>query len=54
MNWQTSESNTTANIGLAIWRLKYFYETFVLFKPPLRQAAETLEIFFKSIKLTIL
>ena len=20
---------TTANIGLAIWRLKYFYETFV-------------------------
>ncbi len=41
---------TTANIGLAIWRLKYFYETFVqgsiavillnfcAKKPPHRQA----------------
>ena len=24
-----SLNNTTANIGLAIWRLKCFYETFV-------------------------
>ena len=25
----TKKINTAGNIGLAIWRLKYFYETFV-------------------------
>jgi hypothetical protein len=28
-NILTNERITTANIGLAIWRLKCFYETFV-------------------------
>ena len=28
-NMDLKNRKTTANIGLAIWRLKYFYETFV-------------------------
>jgi hypothetical protein len=27
--WKEQRKKTTANIGLAIWRLKCFYETFV-------------------------
>jgi hypothetical protein len=52
INILTNERITTANIGLAIWRLKCFYETFVqgstavillnisAKNPPHRQAAK--------------
>lgn len=57
--WTSNQENRTANIGLAIWRLKCFYETFVqgstavillnisAKNPPHRQAAKRCHTFKK-------